>query len=1133
MDKRVIDILSSYAQPKNTCAIGNETIARGAIEAGVNGVFSYPGTPSTEISEIFNFISKFQSRPANKENYPLLVANKIYFEYSINEKVALEKAIAFSIGNKAALCVMKNVGMNVASDALMSITYQTIIGPLVIILCDDPGCHSSSNEQDSRYWGKMAGVPLFNPATPAEAHKMCQEAFRLSEELKLPVIVRMTTRVSHTRGNVLYGKISKQVREAGFDRIPEHINIPARTATAHQKLIAKLHSDVLLEYFTENNNATVNGRPAGLGIICSGVASSYVNEIIHTNDLENEVDILTIGLIWPFPSQQVLDFLKQGFKKILVLEELEPIIENDTRALAQKNNIDVSILGKGFSTITSTGEFSISMVATALAEFSAFEIRQASPSILPHLDELMNDLPPRPPALCSGCPHRATFYALKLAMPRDNKELILCGDIGCFGLGALPPLRMIDTINHMGMSISMAQGLAEAFRQSNKEQKLIAMMGDGTFFHSGIPSLLNAIYTRANILLIIFDNRTIGMTGHQEHPGASSSEQHLQIDIASMVKGMGVAMVDTITPFDLKDSYSKLELAMEHHGVAVIVSRAPCIFLPDFVEGMPDDFRIEVDPMKCNTCANHEDTDIGCSRCGSSLGNISRAKAKLSASYSVPGESQLCPANICNHGFFQSILESDFKSAIEIVRDKMLFSRTCGSICHRPCELFTRELSKEAIPIKSLKKYVSGIESNFLDFSGPISRAKNAEKKNKKIAIVGAGPAGASAAYDLLQNGYDVEIFEKEDKAGGLIQAVIPNFRMDKKGYDHEIAQLEKMGAKMHFNKALGKDVQLSGLSKDYDAVLLAFGLGKSKSLDLLNKNISKDRCIDALTFLRLFNSSKLDKSKAGSYLVIGGGNSAIDAARSAKRLHPDNKVIISCIESKDTMPAFDEEIAHGIAEGVTVRNETYVHAVCQDSEGISVDLHDWDTKQYRIALNVDYVIIAIGQQGDIGLLDDLEVEVDKDQNRIIADNGSNYTNSGNVFVAGDLHAGNNMSIIGAIAGGKKAAVGIRHLLEDYSYPYEGQKALDMLNSKTLFRNPEPMSGGEVLLSEIQQFDLYQSCQKCNHCIENFGCPALIKVNGKVEVDQAKCTKCGLCVDVCPNDAIHWVTSKKPETIAL
>ena len=358
MKNKVIGILTSYTTPRKVSAIGNEAIARGALEAGVGGVFSYPGTPSTEISEVFNMVCNFQRIFENEKDYPELVKNKVYFEYSINEKVALEKAIAYSIGNKSSMCVMKNVGMNVASDALMSITYQTIVAPLVIVVCDDPGCHSSSNEQDSRYWGNMASVPVLNPATPGDAHRMAKEAFRLSEELRLPVIVRTTTRVSHTRGMMEYGEIKAVSREPFFERIPEHINIPARTAAAHKKLLDKLGGKLLEKYFNEFNRIYFPGNKK-YGIISSGVATSYLLEIISRNEFSEKVEIFDLGLIYPFPEKDILSFLKKRFDKILILEELDPIIENATRKIAQTHQIETEILGKNFGCIGSTGEFSL------------------------------------------------------------------------------------------------------------------------------------------------------------------------------------------------------------------------------------------------------------------------------------------------------------------------------------------------------------------------------------------------------------------------------------------------------------------------------------------------------------------------------------------------------------------------------------------------------------------------------------------------------------------------------------------------------------------------------------------------------------------------------------------------------
>ncbi len=1114
MLKNTIEILTSNQQPKKLCVMGNVAIARGAIEAGVDGVFSYPGTPSTEISEVFKYVSEFQAGNENQEKFPTLLEHSIYFEYSINEKIALEKAIAFSIGNKSALCIMKNVGMNVASDALMSVTYQTIGAPLVIVVCDDPGCHSSSNEQDSRYWGPMASVPVFNPATPADALDMIKQAFELSGKLKLPVILRTTTRVSHTRGVVSYTEIQNKNLAAKFERLPEHINIPARTASAHTRLLNKLKSENILSLLKQNSKIIGNKNNVTIGIISSGVATTYTIEILHQNNLSKKINLLDLGLIHPFPEKEVLNFLNKGYKKILILEELDAFVETAVRNIVQRNNLKVTIQGKGFSELALTGEFSIDILTNVLEDFSGISFEKNKNIPIENLEKFLDKLPPRPPTLCAGCPHRATYYLLKLAIPREQSELILCGDIGCLGLGALPPLKMIDTINHMGMSISMAQGLYEAFHSSEKSKKVVALLGDGTFFHSGISSLINAVYTRANILVIIFDNRTTGMTGHQPHPGASRNSKYQQIEILPLLKGIGIEVVETINPFNIKDSFEKLNKAMSFQGVSVIVSKAPCIFLPDFKNKIDKKMKIVVDPNRCNSCANHEDHSLACSRCYAPKNNLFRAKAKLLAEISIPGDEQQCPANICNHGFFNSILEGDYKSAIEIVRDKMLFARTCGDICHRPCELFSNQ--KNVVPIKKLKQLVSAIDENFLDFSLPIKRAMDAPRKNKTVAIVGAGPAGLSAAYDLIQSGYDVSIFEKENRAGGMVSFAIPDFRMDKAGFDFEAMQLEKMGVIFEFNKTLGKDFTIEKFAKKYNSVILAIGMNKAKLLDIIEDNIPTENKIDAITFLKSFNT-KENKIKADSViLIIGGGNSAMDAARSAKKLNSKHRIIVSCIETESTIPAFAEEVTHAIDEGVEFICNSYAENVTvKNSEKIIINLHSYNDKKHLQDIQCDYVVTAIGQTTNPSEIGSLS----KDENdRVIISTGYK-----NVFVAGDICSGNNLSVIGAIASGKKAAVRVRKLLENYKFDYEGESALEKLNSNpgSVINLKSTKIDADINL-EIEKYNLFQSCYKCNHCIDNFGCPAMVKINGKVQIDASRCNLCGLCIDVCPNNAIRW-----------
>ena len=970
MLKQTIDILTSYTKHQKRCVMGNVAVARGAIEAGVNGVFSYPGTPSTEISEVFNFVNEFQNRKENEVKYPELTSSKIYFEYSINEKIALEKAIAYTIGHKSAMCVMKNVGLNVASDALMTIAYQTICAPLVLVVCDDPGCFSSSNEQDTRHWAKMASVPMFNPATPEEAYEMTKDAFQLSEKLMLPVIVRMTTRVDHSRNVVSYNEINKNKSNGYFERSPLHINIPARNAVAHKNLLAKLTSDSFSGFYAKNNFIAKNNSKPETAIIASGVAYVYAKEILERSGLKNNISLLKLGLIFPFPEKGVIDFLKNNYRKILILEELDPIIEDEIRVIAQKQKYQVEIFGKNFSGLLTTGEYTLDIVENAIATFSETEIIKSQPIKI--TENISKQLPPRPPLLCAGCPHRSTFYALKLAIPRDESNVVMCGDIGCLGLGALAPMQMIDTIHHMGMSISMAQGLSEALRNTNKnestnENKTVALLGDGTFFHSGVQSLLNAVYTKANFTLIIFDNRTVGMTGHQDNPGAVRHDKYHQLNIHQLVRGMGIEHVNTIDPFDLKSTYAKIKSSLEHEGISVLIAHSPCVFLPEFKDGHLVKRTFKVDPTKCNSCANHCDANEWCSKESTQKNSLVRAKAMITGNVHIPGIEQLCPANICNHGFFNSVLAGNHKEALEIVRDKMLFAKVCGDICHKPCESLFRNENGKSIPIRNLKHFVTNIENNFNDFSKQISRASNAETKNKTGAVIGAGPAGLSAAYDLIQSGYEVTVYEREEKAGGMIRFIIPNFRVDKNGMEREISVLEKMGVKFIFNQTLGKEITVENLSKDFDAVVLAVGMWNSQSLEIIVKNISKGKRFDAISFLKMYNQKVLpfgEEKGGATILVIGGGNSAMDAARSAKKLNPKNNVIVSCIEKLENMPAFVEEIVDAIKENIRIIDNSLITSVKEENGEISINLSSFNEKTFIENIHPDFIITAIGQKG-------------------------------------------------------------------------------------------------------------------------------------------------------------------------
>ncbi|MCP4298866.1 MAG: FAD-dependent oxidoreductase [Proteobacteria bacterium] len=1120
MSDRIIEILTSHKTPETVCVMGNEAVGRAALEAGVQAVFAYPGTPSTDISELCSAVSNYPQHLVDRDEFPDFVPYPLQFEYSINEKIALEKAIAVSLGHKKVMCCMKNVGMNVASDALMSITYQEISGALVVIVCDDPGCHSSSNEQDSRHWGPMASVPIFCPASAADAYKMTMEAFDLSSELQLPVLVRLTTRISHTRGTLQYNSLQANITRGKFERKPIHINIPARNAEVHDLLLEKLKSPGITTFFDRHNVLTNSGEGTEYGVIVSGVAAIYLDEIIQTHHLEKELSVFKIGLTYPVPEKGLLEFCQRGFNKILILEEADPFVENQVRILLQKNKIYSDVLGKGFSTLKPTGEFSVTSVQTALADFMERTFEQFN-TPLTNTDDFLNNLPIRPPTLCDGCPHRATYYALRLLVSRGDEGPIICGDIGCMGLGALAPLRMLDTVNHMGMSIPMAQGLSQAVKEDSPNGA-IAIIGDGTFFHSGIPALLNAVYTRSNITLIIFDNRTIAMTGGQNHPGGIENSTFQRVDLETMIKGLSVASITTVDPFELKNTYAKIKTAIETKGVSVVIAKSPCIKLESAYNIQLNKRKVVVDPNRCTTCFHHEDTDLSCSQVCDNSSNMARGRAKMTATTHIPAKDQSCPANICNHGFFNAVLAENHQAAVDIIRDSMLFARTCGDICHKPCE----SGGENVVPIKALKHFTSSFSETFLNFSKAEERYAKSTKKTDSIAVVGAGPAGLSAAYDLSLQGYPVTIFEKESEAGGLLKFVIPDFRMQKEGYDEEINFLKRLGVKFRMNTAMGVDVKLEQLAEDYAAVVMATGLAKSLSLELIDQNVQPTARFSAIDFLRKYHDGVLNLEKNSIILVIGGGNSAMDVARTAKHINPDLQVIVTCIEDRDNMPAFSSEIVEAEEAGVEILDNSFVKT-CEsgDSNIVNIDLHSFDSKIFLKSVQVYIVVTAIGTSADPSMFSSGSTIQFDDTGRLECSQNSEVSaaTNKNIFVAGDLSAGNHMSLIGAIAGGKKAAVGVRKLLEGYNFDYEAEQAFNALNEKPRSKgNKEWKLDKDKLLSQMQQYDLHQPCAKCSHCIDNFGCPSLVRIDGKIVIHDPSCTGCGLCIDVCPNNAIIW-----------
>jgi indolepyruvate ferredoxin oxidoreductase alpha subunit len=557
--------------------LGNEAIARGALEAGVAFATCYPGTPSSEIPEQFFKISQ---------------ETDLYFEYSTNEKVALEVAAGAAVSGLRTVVTMKHVGLNVAADPLMTLAYVGVKGGMVIVNADDPSLFSSQNEQDNRCYARLSSLPMMEPTNTQEMKDMTIRAFELSEALGLPVILRITTRLAHVRGPVRLGELKPREKTAVFEKDPFHfVAVPAVARNLHKTLLEKYDRAKAISDGDAYNQIMGEGP---WGIVANGVSVDYVTDAVNDLGLKDKVAILKLGLSYPIPEDVCLKFLKK-MEKVLVVEELEPINENELKALAHENDLSVPIEGKGVGRFSRLYEYDPGMVREAVAQY--FGIAYEPPDTLDVTD--LPQLPGRPPNLCAGCPHRATYYAVKQVYGTDA---VYPTDIGCYTLGLLPPISMADFVICMGSSVSSGCGFSKA-----TDQKVVSFIGDSTFFHSGITGLVNAVHNNHKFTLVILDNGTTAMTGHQIHPGVDTTPmgvKRTRISIENLVRGLGVEDVHVVKPFKLKKTVEAVKAAKDYDGVSVIISQEMC---PLFAKATGQ-FR-KSKPFQVNhaKCKNHRD----------------------------------------------------------------------------------------------------------------------------------------------------------------------------------------------------------------------------------------------------------------------------------------------------------------------------------------------------------------------------------------------------------------------------------------------------------------------------------------------------------------------------------------------
>lgn len=551
--------------------LGNEAIARGALEAGVAFTTAYPGTPSSEIAFQFFQISR---------------ESDLYFEYSANEKVALEMAAGAAMCGLRAMCTMKHVGVNVAADALMTLAYTGVVGALVLVAADDPFMFSSQNEQDSRYYGKLSGLPVLEPSSVAEAKEMAKYAFDLSELLKEPVILRTTTRINHSSGVVMLGQLRERKTKGFFVKNPfSYVCIPSVSRNLHPKLIANYEKARAIADRSQWNQIEGAGK---WGVVCNGVSYGYVKDAVELLG-KNNFRILRIGFSHPFPEELTHAFLNRC-EKVLVVEEGETYMEEAVRNSAQKAGLTLPIKGKGEGLFSRLYEFDPALVRRVIAGYFELSFKASIPIKTDDLPES----PPRPPNLCAGCPHRAAYVAVRAVF---GDEAIYPTDIGCYTLGLLPPLNMGDFLIAMGAGVGTAGGFARA-----SGKKVVAFIGDSTFFHSGLSPLASAVYNNHEFTLVVLDNGTTAMTGHQPHPGADVSHfglPHTRISIEAAVKGLGVGKVITVNPLKHRKMTDAVKELADYKGVSVLIARAPCPLhertLPQFRKKRP----YHVNHQKC------------------------------------------------------------------------------------------------------------------------------------------------------------------------------------------------------------------------------------------------------------------------------------------------------------------------------------------------------------------------------------------------------------------------------------------------------------------------------------------------------------------------------------------------------